>query len=194
MDQRDDFFAHQMAIVEGEVGKGTRVWAWSHVMKGAKVGVDCNIGEHCFIEKGAVIGDRVVVKNGISVWEGVTVEDDAFLGPNMIFTNEREPRHGFPKGFEKTLVSKGATIGAGAIILCGVTIGRYATIGAGAIVTHDVPEHSLVYGVPARQHGWVCECGLKLPSLEEATLVNNRRRFECRCGRTYEERLSLART
>lgn len=189
MEEKNDFFTHPLAIVEGEVGKGTRVWAWTHIMKGAKVGAECNVGEHCFIETGAVIGDRVVVKNGISVWNGVTVEDDAFLGPHMIFTNEREPRHGFPKELERTLVRKGASIGAGAIIICGVTIGRYAAVGAGAIVTHDVPDHTLVYGIPARQHGWVCVCGLKLPN-------DNRHHLECRCGRKYrlmkiEERLSL---
>ena len=179
MNGKIDFFAHPLAVVEGEVGDGTRVWAWSHIMKGAKVGAGCNVGEHCFVETGAVIGDRVIVKNGISVWNGVTVEDDVFLGPHMVFTNEREPRHGFPKELEKTTVCKGASIGAGAIIVCGAMIGKYATVGAGAVVTRDVSTYSLVYGNPARQHGWVCKCGLKLSD-------DNRHHLECRCGRNYE--------
>ncbi|MBD3181344.1 N-acetyltransferase [Candidatus Poribacteria bacterium] len=182
MKQKQDFFSHSQALVEGEVGSGSRIWAWAHVMKGAKVGKDCNIGEHCFIEKGAVIGDRVVIKNGTSVWEGVTVENDAFLGPNMIFTNESYPRHGFPKDLEKTIIKKGASIGAGAIILCGITIGQYATVGAGAVVTRDVADHALVYGNPASRKGWVCVCGLKLPEGDSVV---------CKCGRRYEKRPSL---
>lgn len=189
MSEKSNFFTHPLALVEGEVGEGTRVWAWAHVMKGAKVGAHCNVAEHCFIEAGVVIGDRVIVKNGISVWNGVIIEDGVFLGPHMIFTNEREPRSDFPKELGRTLVCKGASIGAGAIILCGVTIGKYATVGAGAVVTHNVFDHSLVYGSPARQHGWVCECGLKL-------LDDNSQYLECRCGRKYElikvkERTSL---
>jgi UDP-2-acetamido-3-amino-2,3-dideoxy-glucuronate N-acetyltransferase len=108
MNEKDDFFAHPLSIVEGEIGKGTRIWAWVHIMKGAKIGAECNVGEHCFIESGAVIGNRVIIKNGISIWNGITVEDDTFLGPHMIFTNDKEPRSGFPKELRKTLVSKGA--------------------------------------------------------------------------------------
>lgn len=172
------YFKHPLAVVESDdVGEGTRVWAWTHIMKGAKLGRDCNIGEHCFLENGCSIGDRVIVKNGISVWELVTVEDDAFLGPNMVFTNALDPRSGFRRPLVPTLVHKGSSIGAGAIILCGITLGEYCMVGAGAVVTKDVPDHALVYGNPAEQHGWVCQCGMKL-RLDAG-------RAECSCGRRY---------
>ncbi len=172
------YFKHPLAVVESdEVGEGTRVWAWTHVMKGAKVGRDCNIGEHCFLENSCSIGDRVTVKNGVCIWELVTVEDDAFLGPNMIFTNDPNPRSGFRRPLVPTLVRKGASIGAGAIIVCGHTLGRYCSVGAGAVVTKDVPDYALVYGNPARQHGWVCRCGLKLEFADE--------KARCSCGREY---------
>jgi len=172
------YFKHPLAVVEShDVGAGTRVWAWTHVMKGAKVGSDCNIGEHCFFESGSSVGDRVTVKNGICIWELVTVEDDAFLGPNMIFTNDPNPRSGFRRPLVPTLVRKGATIGAGAIIICGITLGRYCSVGAGAVVTKDVPDYALVYGNPARQHGWVCRCGIKLNFAEA--------KARCSCGREY---------
>ena len=172
------YFKHPLAVVESDdIGEGTRVWAWTHIMKGAKVGRDCNIGEHCFLESGCSIGDRVIVKNGISVWELVTVEDDAFLGPNMVFTNALDPRSGFRRPLVPTLVRKGASIGAGAIILCGITLGEYCMVGAGAVVTKDVPDHALVYGNPARQHGWVCHCGMRL-RLDAG-------RVTCSCGRRY---------
>lgn len=146
-------------------------------MKGAQVGRDCNIGEHCFLESGSSIGDRVTVKNHVCIWEDVTVEDDAFLGPNMIFTNDRSPRSGFRRPLVATLVRKGASIGAGAIIVCGNTLGTYCSVGAGAVVTRDVPEYALVYGNPARQHGWVCRCGLKLNFADD--------KARCSCGRQY---------
>lgn len=168
-----NYFAHPQAIVEGIVGKDTRIWAWAHVMAGAIVGADCNIGEHCFIEGGAVIGDRVVIKNGVCVWEGVTVQSDTLLGPGAIFTNDREPRANVRKGIDRTVIGRGASIGAGAVILP-VMVGSYASVGAGALVTADVPDYALVYGSPARQHGWVCECGRK---------INTLRGVECACGR-----------
>lgn len=160
MEKFNQVYIHPKAIVDSsQIGDGTRIWAFTHVMVGAKIGSGCNIGEHCFIENDVTIGDNVVVKNGISIWDGVTVEDGAFLGPHMIFTNDLEPRSGFPKELVRTLVKKGATIGAGAVIICGVTIGSYATVGAGAVVTKDVPAHALVYGNPAKKKGWVCVCG-----------------------------------
>lgn len=172
------YFKHPSALVESDdVGDGTRVWAWAHVMKGAKVGKYCNIGEHCFVESGSSIGDRVTVKNHVCIWEKVTVEDDAFLGPNMIFTNDPNPRSGFRRPFVATLVRKGASIGAGAIIVCGNTLGEYCSVGAGAVVTKDVPDCALVYGNPARQHGWVCRCGLKLNFTDDRAL--------CPCGRNF---------
>lgn len=160
-------FAHPNAIVESRaIGSGTRVWAFAHVMHGAEVGARCNIGEHAFIESGARIGNNVTVKNGISVWSGVTVEDDVFLGPHCVFTNDPNPRSYIKKGPEDlvaTHVSKGATIGAGAVIVCGHRIGSYALVGAGAVVIRDVPDFALVVGNPARQIGWMCECAQKLP-------------------------------
>src|SRR5258706_11695473 len=130
------FYAHPLALVETEaIGPGTRVWAWAHVMSGARVGSDCNIGEHCFIESGVVLGDRVTVKNGVSVWDGVVVEDDVFLGPNAVLTNDLRPRSKLNRGrVRSTLLERGASVGANATLLCGITVGTYAMIGAGAVV------------------------------------------------------------
>ena len=171
-------FVHPLALCEAqEIGSGTRVWAFAHVLRGARVGADCNIGDHAFIEGGARIGDRVTVKNAVLIWDGVTIEDDVFLGPNVVFTNDRTPRAWVRKTGEQlgaTCVRRGATIGANATIVCGVTIGERAFVAAGAAVTRDVPAHALVAGNPARQMGWACTCGLRLP-----------RTLRCRCGRTY---------
>ncbi len=173
-------FVHAHALCEGEVGAESRVWAFAHVLRGAKVGRECNVGDHAFIEGGAVVGDRVTIKNQVMIWEGVTIEDDVFLGPGVMFTNDRFPRSGrMPAAMERyahkenwletTRVCRGASIGAGAIVVCGVTIGSFATIGAGALVTRDVPEHALMLGRPAKQAGWVCECGFKLPPDQRCT-------------------------
>jgi acetyltransferase-like isoleucine patch superfamily enzyme len=140
-------------------------------MAGARVGACCNICDHAFVESGAVIGDRVTVKNRAMIWEGVTIEDDVFVGPGVIFTNDRYPRSARDPAVPKpaksawlvpTLVCRSATLGAGAVIVCGVTIGRFAMIGAGAVVTRDVPDHRLVLGNPATGRGWVCTCGRPL--------------------------------
>jgi acetyltransferase-like isoleucine patch superfamily enzyme len=165
---------HPQAICESnQIGDGTRVWAFAHVMPGAVVGRDCNVGDGTFIEGGAIVGDRVTIKNQVMLWSGVTIGDDCFLGPGVIFTNDRTPRsprmtHAasryrtaetwrFP-----TVVEEGASLGAGAVVLCGITIGHHAMIGAGAVVTHDVPAHCLVVGNPAQPVGWVCRCGSRL--------------------------------
>lgn len=161
-------FVHDHGLCEStDVGDGTRVWAFAHVMKGAVVGRDCNVCDHAFIETGAVVGDRVTVKNAVLVWDKVTVEDDVFLGPNMIFTNDRTPRVGFkkpPDALVPTLVKRGASIGANVTVVCGVTLGERCFIGAGAVVTRDVPAHAVMVGNPARRIGWMCECGEKLPT------------------------------
>jgi acetyltransferase-like isoleucine patch superfamily enzyme len=171
-------FIHRLAVVETkEIGKETRVWGWTHIQQEVAIGEFCNIGEHCFLENGVRIGSRVVVKNGISLWEGTTVEDGVFLGPHAVFTNERFPRSGFRKEWEAIRICRGATVGAGAVILPGVVVGSFATVGAGAVVTRDVPGHALVYGNPAEIRGWVCVCGLKLGLAEGE--------FNCTCGRTY---------
>ncbi len=158
------FYKHPLALVETEaIGPGTRVWAWAHVMSGARVGADCNIGEHCFVESGVVLGDRVTVKNGVAVWNGVVAEDDVFLGPNAVLTNDLRPRSKVYRGpVQSTLLKRGASVGANATLLCGITVGTSAMIGAGAVVTRNVPPHALVVGNPGRVVGRVCDCGARL--------------------------------
>lgn len=157
---------HERAICESvDVGQGTRLWAFSHVMAGARVGSDCNIGEHVFIENGATIGDRCTIKNGVAVWTAVSLENDVFVGPYAVFTNDLRPRAFLKRplsDFLPTRVGEGASIGANSTIVCGVTIGRFSLVAAGAIVTRDVPSHSLVAGNPARVMGRVCYCGSRL--------------------------------
>lgn len=158
----ESVFVHPLGFVEStDIGASTRVWAFAHVMKGAKVGEHCNLGEHVFVEAGARVGNGVTVKNGISIWDRVEVEDDVFLGPHMVFTNDLKPRAFIKLGHDALLptrVRQGATIGAGATIVCGVTIGPYAFVAAGAVVTRDVPAHGLVRGNPARLAGYICKC------------------------------------
>jgi len=165
---------HPTALCESDdIGGGTRIWAYAHVMNNAHIGTNCNICDHVFIESGVHIGDRVTVKNQALLYTGVTIEDDVFVGPGVAFTNDRYPRSArMPEAapryrvqscwLERTTVEHGVSIGAGAIVLCGTRIGAYATIGAGAIVTRDVAPHALVIGQPARQIGWVCTCGIGL--------------------------------
>ena len=161
------YFLHPRGMVdEGAViGPRTRVWANAHVLKGATVGADCNLGENVFIESGVVLGDHVTVKNGVQLWTGVTAEDYVFIGPNAAFTNDLRPRVAHPvplDQYAKTHLAFGASIGANATIVAGHTLGRQAMVGAGAVVIRDVPAHALVVGNPARQIGWACACGAKL--------------------------------
>ncbi|MEK6677557.1 MAG: acyltransferase [Planctomycetota bacterium] len=165
------YFVHPTALCESDsVGDGTRIWAFAHVLQGAVVGKNCNIGDHAFVEGGATLGNGVILKNGVMVWDGVSIEDYVFVGPGVVFTNDRYPRsRHLPEAAERmrnaeswlirTTVQTGASIGAGAVILCGITIGRYAMIAAGALVTRDVPDHTLVKGHPASLAGYVCRCG-----------------------------------
>lgn len=173
------YFVHERALVETEdIGEETRIWAFAHVLKGARIGRDCNIGDHCFIEDDVVIGDHVVIKNGVSIWNRVRIEDGAFVGPNVAFINDLFPRSKlYREEYYPTLVKQGASIGANATLLGGITIGRYALIGAGAVVTRDVPDHALVFGNPARVRGYVCECSAKI------ALTNGY--AACECGRRY---------
>jgi UDP-2-acetamido-3-amino-2,3-dideoxy-glucuronate N-acetyltransferase len=160
-----------------QVGAGTRVWAFAHVLEGAVVGRDCNLCDHTYIEAGAVVGDRVTVKNGVAIWDRVTIGDDVFVGPNAVFTNDVNPRAAFkkePVDFEPTIVDRLSTIGANATIRCGIVIGEGAFIGAGSVVLRDVPAYALVVGCPARAIGWMCECGQRLGE-----------DLACRCGRSY---------
>jgi acetyltransferase-like isoleucine patch superfamily enzyme len=160
-------FVHELALCESDdVGPRTRVWAFAHVLAGARIGADCKIGGHAFVEGGTVVGDGVTIKNGVQLWSGVTVEDEAFLGPGAVFTNDASPRAPFPKGpagWRPTLVRRGATVGANATVLSGLTIGPWAMVGAGSVVTGDVGGHVIVVGNPARQAGWACRCGRTLP-------------------------------
>lgn len=157
---------HKNALVDAcHIGAETRVWAFAHVMGKARIGARCNLGEGVFVEEGVVIGDDCTIKNGVALWEGVHLADRVFVGPNVVFTNVMRPRAGHkePKSnFLPTLVQEGATIGANATILCGVTIGKYAFVGAGTVVLRNVPAHGFVAGNPARLRGWVCQCAARL--------------------------------
>lgn len=152
-----EFFKHSHALVESSsIGRGTRIWAFAHVLPGAVIGADCNICDHTFIENDVRIGDRVTIKCGVQVWDGITLEDDVFIGPNATFTNDRFPRSKqYPDEFMGTRVCRGASIGANATILPGLTIGEAAMIGAGAVVTKDVPPRAIMVGNPARIKGYV---------------------------------------
>jgi acetyltransferase-like isoleucine patch superfamily enzyme len=157
------FFVHPNALCESDnIGKNTRIWAFAHVLKGAKIGDDCNLCDGVFVENDVVIGNRVTIKNCIAVWDGITIEDDVFLGPNCVLTNDLYPRSKAHVGVVKTLIKQGATIGANATIICGNTLGRYCMIGAGAVVTKNVPDFALVLGNPARFKHWVAKTGEKL--------------------------------
>ena len=172
------YYKNDLALVETEyIGENTRIWAFAHIMKDVHIGKRCNIGENCFVESGVRIGNDVVIKNNIAIWEGVTIEDGVFLGPNIVLTNELEPRSMYPKEIARTLIKKGATIGANATIIANTVIGSYATIGAGSVITKDVPDHSLVYGNPGRIKGWVCICGRKLKF--------NENHADCICNNKY---------
>lgn len=153
-------FIDPRAIVDTkEVGPRTRVYEFTHVLAGAVIGADCNLNSHVFVENDVRVGDRVTVKSGVYLWDGVRLEDDVFVGPNATFTNDRRPRSRRPVPHPETIVRKGASIGAGAVLGPGVVIGEYALVGMGAVVTKDVEPHALVYGNPAKRRGWACFCG-----------------------------------
>lgn len=159
-------FVHATACIDADVkiGQGTKIWHFCHVLPGTVLGEGCNIGQNVVIGPDVVVGSGCKVQNNVSIYKGVTLEDDVFCGPSMVFTNVHNPRAHIRRmdALRPTLVKKGASIGANATVVCGVTVGRYAFVGAGAVVTRNVPDHALIYGNPARQHGWVCHCGEKL--------------------------------
>ena len=161
-----DYFAHESSYIDdgAEIGRGTKIWHFCHVLPGAVIGERCNLGQNVVVMGGTRLGDNVKVQNNVSIYQGVTLEDDVFCGPSCVFTNVVNPRsHVSRKSeYQRTLVRRGASIGANATILCGVTLGEYSFIGAGAVVRSDVPAYALMVGVPARRVGWMCQCGLKL--------------------------------
>ena len=162
------FSAHESCYIDDGclVGDDTKIWHFTHVMSGARIGRHCNIGQNVVVSPDVVIGDNCKIQNNVSLYTGVILEDDVFCGPSMVFTNVINPRSHVPRKneYRQTLVKKGASIGANATIVCGNTIGRYAFIGAGAVVTRDVPDYALVVGNPGRITGWMCECGVKIAS------------------------------
>lgn len=145
------------------IGKNTRIWQYCVILQGAKIGADCNISSHCFVENDVLIGDRVTLKSGVYLWDGISIEDEVFIGPNATFTNDRYPKSKNHLGsYPKFLIKKGASIGAGSVFTPGLTIGQYAMIGAGSVVTKNVPDFTIWYGNPAKRRGYICACGIKI--------------------------------
>ncbi len=161
-----EYFAHESAYVDdgAVIGEGTKIWHFTHVMSGARIGKECSLGQNVNVGSKSVLGDRVKVQNNVSIYDDVVIEDDVFCGPSCVFTNVINPRAFVERKHEylRTLVKRGASIGANATIVCGVTLGEYCFVGAGSVVTRDVPSHAMVYGSPARPRGWMCVCGVKL--------------------------------
>lgn len=179
-----EYFAHETAVIDegAKIGKGTKIWHFSHVSSNAEIGEGCNIGQNVFIAPGTIIGNKVKIQNNVSVYEGVILEDYVFCGPSMVFTNVRTPRCEYPRNtsndYTQTIVKRGASIGANATIVCGVTLGRNAFVGSGATVTHDVPDYAMVYGNPARIKGYMCACGDVIVKAEDERLICSRCRMD----------------
>ena len=187
-----DYFVHESSYIDegAEIGAGTKIWHFCHVMSRSHLGKGCNIGQNVLISPDVVIGNNVKIQNNVSVYTGVIVEDDVFLGPSMVFTNVINPRSHVSRKdeYRTTLVRKGASIGANATILCGVTLGCYSFVGAGSVVTRDVPDYALVYGSPARLRGWMCQCGEQLTFIEQGGME----RAVCKsCGDAYRKQGQL---
>ena len=170
-----DYFVHASSYVDegAEVGAGTKIWHFSHVMSGATIGERCSFGQNCVVSPGVVIGSNVKVQNNVSIYEGTFIEDDVFLGPSCVLTNVTNPRSQVVRKalYEKTLLRRGCSIGANATVVCGITIGRYAFVAAGAVVAKDVPDYALMVGVPARQKGWMSRHGLPLTPGPDGIMV-----------------------
>ena len=168
-DRMADYFVHESAVVDEpcSIGEGTKIWHFSHIMRGSTVGRNCILGQNVYVDADVIVGDGCKLQNNVSVYKGVTIEDGVFCGPSMVFTNVINPRAFIERKeeFKPTLVQRGASLGANCTIVCGVTIGAYALIGAGSVVTRDVVPHGVVYGVPAQRRGWACKCGVLLPAI-----------------------------
>ena len=179
---KNNYFAHESSYIDEpcKIGDGTKIWHFSHIMKDCSIGENCNIGQNVVISPNVVLGKNVKIQNNVSVYTGVICEDDVFLGPSMVFTNVINPRSHVNRqnDYKTTLVKQGASIGANATIVCGNTIGRFAFIGAGAVVTKDIPDYALVVGNPARQIGWICECGERLETKNKNSVCDA-------CGKEY---------
>ena len=176
-----NYFVHETAVIDTDVtiGKGTKIWHFSHVQKGAVIGDNCSFGQNVNVSNNVKIGNGCKVQNNVSIYEGVELEDYVFCGPSMVFTNDLTPRAKYPKGsagYKHTILRRGATVGANATVVCGHEIGQWAMIAAGAVVTKNVPAYALMAGVPAKQIGWVCECGARL---DESLICKD-------CGRKYK--------
>lgn len=167
------YFAHETAVVDdgAQIGAGTKIWHFSHIMSGARIGENCSFGQNVVVSSKAVVGNGCKVQNNISIYDRVTLEDHVFCGPSMVFTNVFNPRAHISRKHEylATLLRTGATVGANAVIICGNTLGRYAFVGSGAVVNRDVPDFALVVGNPARQIGWMCQCGVRLKFSDDNT-------------------------
>jgi UDP-2-acetamido-3-amino-2,3-dideoxy-glucuronate N-acetyltransferase len=185
-----DYFVHESSYVDdgARIGAGTKIWHFSHVMAGAVIGARCNLGQNVVVMPGTRIGDNVKIQNNVSIYEGVELEDDVFCGPSCVFTNVLNPRSHVSRKHEyrRTLVGRGASIGANATIVCGATLGEYSFVGAGAVVTGEVPAFALMVGVPARRIGWMCRCG------ERLTFAGGRATCDA-CGTAYEEAAGVVR-
>ena len=184
-----EYFVHESSYIDDdvEIGKGTKIWHFCHVQKGARIGESCSLGQNVNISNNVKIGKGVKIQNNVAVYEGVELEDYVFCGPSMVFTNDLTPRAKYPKGsagYKKTLLKTGATVGANATIVCGHTLGKWCMVGSGAVVTKDVKDYALVVGNPAKQRGWVCECGsvlddtLECKSCKRRYKLNNEENLE----------------
>jgi UDP-2-acetamido-3-amino-2,3-dideoxy-glucuronate N-acetyltransferase len=190
MTKTNDYFVHESSYVDEPctIGKRTKIWHFSHVMKDCTIGDDCNIGQNVVVSTGCVIGNNVKIQNNVSLYTGVILEDDVFCGPSMVFTNVVNPRSHVSRKHEyrQTRVCRGASIGANATVVCGISLGRYCFVGAGSVVTRDVPNYAMVYGNPARIRGWMCYCGTKLAGLGPSPDTNETARCTA-CERHYRK-------
>lgn len=173
-----NIFIHNTSIVESkDIGKGTKIWEFCHILPDTKIGMNCNICAYCFIENGVRVGNNVTIKNGVSLWKKVSIEDNVFIGPDVVFTNDLNPRAEIKKGDDElleTVVKNGCTIGANSTILCGIVLGNYSFIAAGSVITRDITDYALMMGNPAKQAGYMCQCGKRM-------IPDSR----CDCGRIY---------